>query len=47
MLLIAGHQIICSGNVGTFQEHIVTGTGGDFKAPCRSHGIAMVPDELE
>jgi len=47
MLLIAGHQIVCSGNIGTFQEHIVVRVGCDFKMPCRSHGITMVLDELE
>lgn len=47
MLLIACHQIIRAGNVGTFQEHIVVRIGCHFKAPRRSHGIAVVLDELE
>jgi hypothetical protein len=47
MLLIAGHQIVCSGKVGTFQEHIIVRIGCDLKMLCRSHGITMVLDELE
>jgi|SRR5271166_2513109 len=47
MLLVARHQIVRSGNVGAFQEHIVIGVACHFETSGGSHGIAAVLNELK
>src|ERR1022692_402418 len=47
MSLIAGHQVVRAGSIGTFQEDIVVGVACDFRTPNRSHGIAAVPNDLQ
>jgi hypothetical protein len=47
MLLIASYQIVCSGSIGTFQEHIVVRIPRDFNTPGRSHGKAAILDDLQ
>lgn len=44
---IARDQVVRSGSISAFQEHIVVGVAGHFKAARRRHGVAMVLDELQ
>src|SRR6516162_9750432 len=44
---ISRDQEIGAGSIGTFQEPIVIGVASDLNPACRSHGSAMVLDELE
>lgn len=44
---IAGHQIVCSGSIGTFQEYVVIGVVCDFKAPCWSHDVTVALDKRQ
>jgi hypothetical protein len=47
MPLIASHQVVCAGRIGTFQEYIVVGIGCYFKAPGWRHEIAAILDKLQ
>ena len=47
MFLIAGHQIVRTGSVRAFQEHIVRRISGWFKVARRDHGMTVVLDELQ
>ena len=47
MLLIARDQIVRSGSIGTFKEHVVVGVACDIQAAGRNDGIAVVFDELQ
>lgn len=47
MLLIARDQLVRAGSIGALHEYVVVSVARDFQAPCRSHGVAAVPDELE
>jgi hypothetical protein len=42
MLLIARHQIVRFGSIGTHQEYIVIGVICHFKLLSRSYGVAVV-----
>jgi hypothetical protein len=47
MLLVAGNQVVRTRGIGAFEEHIVIGIAGDFKAASRRHDMAVIPDELQ
>src|SRR5271157_3561533 len=46
MPLVAGHQIVSTGSIGTLQEYIVIGVTCHFKASRRGHDITVVLDKL-
>lgn len=47
MLLIAGHQVVCSGDIGNFHEHIVGKVACDLKLPYQNDGTTRILNELE
>ena len=44
---IASDQVIGAAEHRHILEHLVIGVAGNFKATCRSHRIAVAPDELQ
>ena len=47
MFLIAGHQIVRTRGVRTFQEHIVRGISCCLNPPVGDHGMTVVLNELQ
>jgi hypothetical protein len=47
MLLITRHEVIRTGSVSTFQEHVLIGVARVFQETCRSHSVTVVLDELQ
>ncbi len=47
MALIAGDQIVRAGGVGTFEENIIGGVGGDLKRAGRRDEMGPVFEELK
>jgi hypothetical protein len=44
---IASDQVIGAAKHRHILEHLVIGVAGNFKGTCRSHRIAVAPDELQ
>src|SRR5258708_4731553 len=47
MLLISRNEVICTGSIGAFEEHIVVRITSHFKAARRSNHVTAIFDELQ
>jgi hypothetical protein len=45
MPLVAGHQAVCAGGIGTFQKLVVAGGLRDLRRLARFHNLRLVLDE--